>query len=377
VATAWPECPALRAQPASAGLAGWRRSATGRFCASTAGRGGAARRPAGVRIQQDDARTNAYVYQRAEVARPLFLRGGCPGVQRGCRRRSHAPGGRGTVRAVQELPPHGAAPAGPRARAQAPSTLYTLRLTAAVSAGAATAGVAFFGADGAVITAAAADTTGSTALRMASPQGAMAASVFVGKFDGEGGCVEARAPASARAAVCTAPVPWRCLPQWRTAAASPADALPASARNEPRRARAQVDSASFGADAASVLGVDVSALVRRLAPTGGPGICVNYYTDGPSEHNNGGRGYLEALQQLRPGTLRYPGGEKSDSCACPRARAAAGAAWLCRASLCMRNLVGLCMRRAAPSMWRRAGARGAGTPGRRRRGQKKPSRARR
>jgi hypothetical protein len=104
-----------------------------------------------------------------------------------------------------------AAPANLRACAQAPSTLYTLRLTAAVSAGAATAGVAFFGADGAVITAAAADTTGSTALRMASPQGAMAASVFVGKFDGEGGCVEARAPASAQH-----PCHWRCrsLPRW-------------------------------------------------------------------------------------------------------------------------------------------------------------------
>ncbi len=124
-------------------------------------------------------------------------------------------------------------------------------------------------------------------------------------------------------------------PALACAAASAGDALPASARTQPGRARAQVDSASFGADAASALGVDVSVWVRRLSHTGGPGICVNYYTDGPSEHNNGGRGYLEALQQLRPGTLRYPGGEKSDSCARPRA--AAGTAWLRPASLCMRK----------------------------------------
>ncbi len=89
----WPEPLALPAQPASAGLAGWHRSTTGRFGASAAVHTGAARRPAGVRIQQDDARTNAYVYQRAEVARPLSCREAAAlRGQRGCRCRSRSAG---------------------------------------------------------------------------------------------------------------------------------------------------------------------------------------------------------------------------------------------------------------------------------------------
>jgi len=81
--------------------------------------------------------------------------------------------------------------------------------------------------------------------------------------------------------------------------------------------RAQVESASFGADALGAIGVDAGTLVSTLSSTGGPGICVNYWTDGPSKYNNGGNGYLDALRALNPGTLRYPGGEKADSCAPP------------------------------------------------------------
>jgi hypothetical protein len=86
-----------------------------------------------------------------------------------------------------------------RVRMQAPSTLYTLQLTAAVSAGAGVAGIAFFAANGSVLAAPAIELAGASpaavSLRMSSPQSAMAASVFVGKFDGTGGHVEARAPA--------------------------------------------------------------------------------------------------------------------------------------------------------------------------------------
>jgi len=92
----------------------------------------------------------------------------------------------------------------------------------------------------------------------------------------------------------------------------------AGAAPAPRRARpAQVESASFGADALGTIGVDAGTLVSTLSGTGGPGICVNYWTDGPSQYNNGGNGYLDALRALNPGTLRYPGGEKADSCAAP------------------------------------------------------------
>jgi len=92
----------------------------------------------------------------------------------------------------------------------------------------------------------------------------------------------------------------------------------AGAAPAPRRARrAQVESASFGADALGAIGIDAGTLVSTLSSTGGPGICVNYWTDGPSKYNNGGNGYLDALRALNPGTLRYPGGEKADSCAPP------------------------------------------------------------
>ena len=80
--------------------------------------------------------------------------------------------------------------------AQTAQTLYTLRITAAVSSGKATAGVAFFAANKTILLAPAIDLEGNnTALhtvRIAAPQGAMAASVFVGKFDSTGGHIQAR-----------------------------------------------------------------------------------------------------------------------------------------------------------------------------------------
>ena len=79
---------------------------------------------------------------------------------------------------------------------QTAQTLYTLRITAAVSSGKATAGVAFFAANKTILSAPAIDLEGaSTALhtvRVSAPQGAMAASVFVGKFDSTGGHIQAR-----------------------------------------------------------------------------------------------------------------------------------------------------------------------------------------
>ena len=218
-----PDLRVLRAQPASAGLTGWRQSLTGRFGAPAAGGRAAAQPLGGVRIEQDNASTNAYVYQRTAVARPFA----------GCK--AAAPGRQGTAMAaapvqaaaagsesacsvrdsgilepgvasvcLQSWTParrmHGLrpAPTSARARAQAPSTLYTLQLTAAVSAGAGVAGVAFFAANGSVLAAPAIELAGeapaAASLRMSSPQSSMAASVFVGKFDGAGGHVEARAP---------------------------------------------------------------------------------------------------------------------------------------------------------------------------------------
>ena len=53
--------------------------------------------------------------------------------------------------------------------------------------------------------------------------------------------------------------------------------------------------------------------IRTLSPTG-PGLVANYWTDGNSAFNDYGNGYTAALQSMNLGTLRYPGGEKSDSC---------------------------------------------------------------
>ncbi len=73
------------AQPASAGLTGWRQSLTGRFGPPAAGQRAAAQPLGGVLIQQDNASTNAYVYQRTAVARPFV----------GCK--AAAPGRQGTA----------------------------------------------------------------------------------------------------------------------------------------------------------------------------------------------------------------------------------------------------------------------------------------
>ena len=79
---------------------------------------------------------------------------------------------------------------------QAAGVLYLLQTTLAVSAGTATAGVAFFDAGGRIIAAPAMDLLGANAtartMRVSAPQGCMAVSVFVGKFDGAGGHVEVR-----------------------------------------------------------------------------------------------------------------------------------------------------------------------------------------
>ena len=97
------------------------------------------------------------------------------------------------------------------ARAQTAQTLYTLRVTATVSSGKATAGVAFFGANKTILSAPAMDLEGANAavrtVRISAPQGAMAASVFVGKFDSTGGHLQARtlaarAPASTYQPAC-------------------------------------------------------------------------------------------------------------------------------------------------------------------------------
>ena len=65
-----------------------------------------------------------------------------------------------------------------------------------MSSGKGTAGVAFFAANKTILSAPAIDLEGaSTALhtvRVSAPQGAMAASVFVGKFDSTGGHIQAR-----------------------------------------------------------------------------------------------------------------------------------------------------------------------------------------
>lgn len=79
---------------------------------------------------------------------------------------------------------------------QTAHTLYTLRVTAAVSSGVGTAGIAFFGADKTILSAPAIDLPAGNSsvhtMRVAAPQGSMAASVFVGKFDGTGGHLQAR-----------------------------------------------------------------------------------------------------------------------------------------------------------------------------------------
>ena len=74
---------------------------------------------------------------------------------------------------------------------QTGATLYTLRVTAAVSSGVGTAGIAFFNANGTRFSFAPAvdlQSRNATTLtfRISAPHGVVAASVYVGKFDGEG-----------------------------------------------------------------------------------------------------------------------------------------------------------------------------------------------
>ena len=75
--------------------------------------------------------------------------------------------------------------------------LYLLQTYAAVSEGLGTAGVVFYDAGGEVMQAPAMDLEGANTtlrtMRVSAPQGAMAVSVFVGKFDSTGGHIEARA----------------------------------------------------------------------------------------------------------------------------------------------------------------------------------------
>ncbi|KAK9823048.1 hypothetical protein WJX81_003290 [Elliptochloris bilobata] len=201
----------------SAGLTGWRRSLTGKFSAPSAAEFAQPRLASAISIEQDNSSTNAYLYQRAVVAA---------------------------------------------------GTLYTLRVKAAVSSGAATAGVAFYNASGAIIAAPATDleskNTTTRTFSVTAPLGVMAASVYVGKFDGTGGDVK-------------------------------------------------LAEASFGAAASATINVNTGSWIRHMSPSG-PGIVVNYWNDGPgSAYNNYGNGYFSALHSLSPGTLRYPGGEKSDS----------------------------------------------------------------
>ncbi|KAK9834900.1 hypothetical protein WJX81_007315 [Elliptochloris bilobata] len=200
----------------SSGLTGWRRSLTGVFtmpAATALVHPGQAQR---VLIKQENATTNAYLYQRTPVAA---------------------------------------------------GTLYLMQLNAAVSAGLGTAGVAFFDAGGDIISAPAMDLEGvnatSRTFRVPAPHGCMAAAVYVGKFDSAGGHIE-------------------------------------------------VLEASFGTAASAPVSLQNGGWIRGVSHSG-PGVATNFWTDGNSGFNNGGVGYLAALQTMNVGTLRYPGGEKSDS----------------------------------------------------------------
>ena len=72
--------------------------------------------------------------------------------------------------------------------------------------------------------------------------------------------------------------------------------------------------ASFGATIYSAINANTRGYIRHLS-TFGPGLCLNYWNDGNSAFNNYGSGFLAALQSMNLGSLRYPGGEKADSCA--------------------------------------------------------------
>ena len=80
-----------------------------------------------------------------------------------------------------------------------------------------------------------------------------------------------------------------------------------------RLLHAQLLEASFGATVSATINVYTRNWIRTLSATG-PGIVTNYWTDGNSAFNNYGNGYQSALQSMNLGSLRYPGGEKSDAC---------------------------------------------------------------
>ena len=76
---------------------------------------------------------------------------------------------------------------------------------------------------------------------------------------------------------------------------------------------AQLHEASFGAASAATVNLN-NGYIKPVSPYG-PGVACNFWTDGNSAFNNMGSGYLAALQAMNAGSLRYPGGEKSDTCA--------------------------------------------------------------
>ena len=108
-----------------------------------------------------------------------------------------------------------------------------------------------------------------------------------------------------------------------------------------KRCAAQLLEASFGATASVTINVYTRNWIRTLSSIG-PGVVANYWTDGNSAFNNYGNGYQAALQSMNLGALRYPGGEKSDSCApalrclrspCVTSSASAGAATMLQQKL--------------------------------------------
>ncbi|KAK9834894.1 hypothetical protein WJX81_006971 [Elliptochloris bilobata] len=74
---------------------------------------------------------------------------------------------------------------------------------------------------------------------------------------------------------------------------------------------AQVCDASLDLLEAEDIPIDCSARIRKLSSCG-PGICTNFLADGARCCDNG-IGYTQSLVDMKVGTLRYPGGEKSDT----------------------------------------------------------------
>ena len=100
---------------------------------------------------------------------------------------------------------------------------------------------------------------------------------------------------------------------WYSCEIHNAETRSAAASSTPLNLHAQLIEASFGATTSATIGVYTRNYIRGLS-TMGPGLATNYWTDGNSAFNNYGSGYLAALQSMSLGSLRYPGGEKADSC---------------------------------------------------------------